>query len=320
MARQRHETAYGLFPQITVEPLLTITVPVYNAEAYLRECLDSILVQTLPNGSYEVVLTDDNSTDGSLAICEEYARNHANVRLFPLPATTPGGGGFGYNMGIKSARGRYVGFVDCDDAVEPDMFATLIATAEAANADLTICSYALWHADGSKTSPHEQLYWQTFFHPEFSALSPSEQKNRCLRLAPAPWRKLYRRDFLHNNRILFPVGGFYEDTAFHWFCVLQAEHFAFIDKQFVNYRQRAGQQVATDRGEMALRVAEQIRVVRRFMMEKGLYAAYRRAFLDHALSMVAYVPQNHPLRGKVEETILGICAVPPETSVAGLFT
>ena len=96
---------------------LSVIVPVYNVEKYLRECLDSLAAQTLRD--YELILVNDGSTDGSQALIDEYTARFP--RLITAMTVTNGGQGRARNFGIERARGEYLGFVDSDDSVAPDI-------------------------------------------------------------------------------------------------------------------------------------------------------------------------------------------------------
>ena len=101
---------------------LSILVPVYNTEKYLRRCVDSLLAQTVED--YEVVLVDDGSTDGSGSICDEYARENDRVHVIHQENA---GLSAARLAGIRASCGAYLGFVDSDDYVEPDMYERLLA-------------------------------------------------------------------------------------------------------------------------------------------------------------------------------------------------
>ena len=113
------------------EPSVSVIVPVYNAEAYLRRCLDSVLAQTYP--PCEVILVDDGSTDGSAEICREYAEKDGR---FLLLQKENGGASSARNAGLDRARGKYVYFLDSDDELVPDALAKLAACACENGADL----------------------------------------------------------------------------------------------------------------------------------------------------------------------------------------
>ena len=102
--------------------LITIIIPVYNKEAYLKRCLDSVLAQTYPH--LEVLLVDDCSKDGSLKICEDYAKRDARVRV--LKQEENAGASAARNAGIEAATGDYIGFTDADDWIEPGMYEALL--------------------------------------------------------------------------------------------------------------------------------------------------------------------------------------------------
>ncbi len=103
-------------------PLITIIVPVYNIKDYLPRCVHSITAQTYSN--LELILVDDGSTDGTGALCEELAREDERIRVFHKEN---GGSSSARNLALSHAKGAYIGFVDSDDYVEPDMYEKLLA-------------------------------------------------------------------------------------------------------------------------------------------------------------------------------------------------
>ena len=112
-------------------PMVSVVVPIYNAEPYLRQCLDSVLAQTYPH--YEVILVDDGSTDASAAICREYCEKDGRFRLFQKEN---GGASSARNLGLDHAGGPYLYFLDSDDEIVPGALEKLVACARENNADL----------------------------------------------------------------------------------------------------------------------------------------------------------------------------------------
>ena len=104
---------------------VSVIIPVYNSEQYLRRCLDSVLNQSVQD--YEIILIDDGSTDGSLDICNEYAERNRNIKVIHK---LNGGVSSACNLGINYSRGKYLMFCDSDDYVEPDWIATMYQYAE----------------------------------------------------------------------------------------------------------------------------------------------------------------------------------------------
>ena len=114
---------------------ISIIIPVYNVEKYLRECLDSILNQTFQN--FEIICVDDGSTDKSLEILQEYKRKDDR---FVILQQRYSGAGSARNNGIRLAEGKYIQFLDSDDYFEPTLLEEMYNHAEKFNADLTVCS------------------------------------------------------------------------------------------------------------------------------------------------------------------------------------
>ena len=119
-----------------MDDLISIIVPVYKVEKYLRRCVDSILAQMYRN--IEVLLIDDGSPDGSGVICDEYAEKDARVRVFHKEN---GGVSSARNLGLREARGEYIGFVDADDYIDRKMYETLLHNLIMEHADISVCSY-----------------------------------------------------------------------------------------------------------------------------------------------------------------------------------
>lgn len=126
-------------------PKVSVIVPVYNAEKYLQECVDSILRQTLAD--LELILVDDGSTDSSPALCDRYAEQDARVKVIHKPN---GRAASARNAGIRAASGDYVAFVDSDDWVSPEMYEKMLGT----GADVTLCDYVRFQ--GKTETPFTQ--------------------------------------------------------------------------------------------------------------------------------------------------------------------
>lgn len=115
--------------------MVSIIIPIYNTEKYLRKCLESIQIQTYRG--IEVIMVNDGSTDGSERICREFLKD----RRFKLMNQENSGVSVARNNGLKLATGDYILFVDSDDWMEPDMIATLVCNIEKYNVDISCCQY-----------------------------------------------------------------------------------------------------------------------------------------------------------------------------------
>ena len=114
-------------------PILSIVVPVYNTEKYLRRCIDSLTNQTL--NDIEIIIVDDGSKDNCAVLCDELSKTDSRIKVIHKEN---GGLGFARNSGIKAATGQYIGFVDSDDYIEPIMYEALFSAAKKYDADLAI--------------------------------------------------------------------------------------------------------------------------------------------------------------------------------------
>lgn len=115
-------------------PLISIIVPVYNVEPYVSKCLESILRQTYQN--IEIIIIDDGSTDGGSDICDAYA--HKDKRIKVIHQSNEGVSG-ARNVGLRIAKGEFIGFVDSDDWIEADMYEYLLQNIQQQDADIAIC-------------------------------------------------------------------------------------------------------------------------------------------------------------------------------------
>ena len=119
------------------KPLLSIIVPVYKVENYLQKCIDSILAQTFTD--FELILVEDGSLDGCPALCDAAAAKDARIRVLHQKN---GGLSAARNAGLDVARGEWIGFVDSDDYIAPEMYETLYKAVQSTGADLALCDYA----------------------------------------------------------------------------------------------------------------------------------------------------------------------------------
>ena len=131
-----------------MSPLVSIVIPVYNAEKYLAECLESVCNQTLVD--IEIICVDDGSTDGSASLLDDYAKKDERIHVI---SQTNGGELAARNSGIQLASGQWIGFVDSDDRVSADMFERLLGNGEKHQADISHCGLLFFYTDGREI-PH----------------------------------------------------------------------------------------------------------------------------------------------------------------------
>ncbi len=203
---------------------VSIIVPVYNVEEYLQPCIDSISGQTYP--SFELLLVDDGSTDGSGAICDTVANNDSRIKVIHKPN---GGLSDARNHGMQYARGKYITFIDSDDTVAKDFLSIMVTKAEEQNADIVQCSFAL-----------QEKNLHTGTKSEFSCNGSDGLRRFLIRdtVYVAACGKLYKRELFQD--IEFPLGRINEDHCTVYKTVYRANKIICIDYALYWHRMRAG--------------------------------------------------------------------------------
>ena len=273
------------------KPLLSIIVPVYNVENYLRRCLNTVVNQTLDSSIFEIIIIDDKSTDGSVQIEEEFAVKYSNIRLIKLDKNTPGGAGIPSNIGIKLAKGDYIGFVDSDDFVEPFMFEEMLKKAILNEADLVVCDFAIFNEKTFSLSPsYDKKKFKNFCKTVDKKSNNRTQKNSLLSLSAVPWRKLYKKSFLQENSIKYPEGNFFfEDNPLHWFVATLAKTVVAVDRVLIYHRIfRPGQTIEASSNKL-LAFPMHGRIIKKFLTEKGILEDYKTEFVIWLLEQSNWV-------------------------------
>lgn len=208
---------------------VSVIVPVYNSEKYLRKCVDSILAQTLKE--IEIILVDDGSTDQSGVICDEYANANSNVKVIHQENSGPA---TARNVGIQSAIGEYIGFVDSDDYIAPEMYEELYNRANLDDIDIVTCGYSI--VQGEKITPKSIP-----LEPERILEKLEIKKILCKanekHILWFPWKSIYRTKIVHKNNILFPNLNNGEETIFILESMLNSTSMYYIDKPYYYYVQ-----------------------------------------------------------------------------------
>lgn len=184
------------------QPKISVIVPVYNTEKYLRKCLDSLIVQTLEE--LEIIAVDDGSTDQSGMILDEYQKNYP--QKMKVVHKENGGQASARNLAIGLCNGEYIGFLDSDDFVKNDMFAKMYQKAISGNADYVACGYT-----DIMYAKEKEVVLQ-----EYVASRPAYQtKELFFDALVSPFLHIYRRELLVKSGVRFTQGHIYEDTAFY---------------------------------------------------------------------------------------------------------
>ncbi|WP_019265772.1 glycosyltransferase [Methanobrevibacter smithii] len=256
---------------------VSVIIPVYNVEDYLKECLDSVLSQTLKD--IEVICVDDCSTDDSLKILQEYANNDDRIKIIKNEKNS--GQGFSRNEGIKKATGEYIGFVDSDDFIDLNLFE--ISFKKAKKLDLDVLLFKTFAFDN-------ELKELTDFNKNYLSLncldnidklvfSHYDTKEVTCNISVAPWCKLYKNDFLVENNIRFPEDIIFEDEVFFYRVYLNAKRVSILDNYLYYYRVNRRNSTMVRKDNKFMDIVDAFRLIRQEFIKTNNYDYEYKKFL-----------------------------------------
>lgn len=220
------------------EDLISIIIPVYNAEKYLEKCIDSIIKQTY--SSLEIILINDGSKDRSLDICYKYANDDKRIVVIDKKNE---GVSIARNKGIEIATGKWISFIDADDWIELDMYENMIRKSKNSELDIVICNCYINKGENEDKndflSNKDRIYNKdeiTIFQQKFLCKGIKEYKPYVWGIG-APWCKLYRSKLLKENNIRFIPGlTRNEDGLFNLYALEYARKLLYIPQCLYHYR------------------------------------------------------------------------------------
>lgn len=259
---------------------VSVIMPIYNAYAYLRPAIESVLDQTL--GEIEIICVDDGSTDKSLAILKEYQTRDDRVRII---TETNAGPGMARNKGISRARGEYLAFLDADDFFEPTMLEEMYTLAKNKELDVALVEYDIYNDCAAKfetapTCEHAHIY------AESGVSSKSEAPDGIFTSTTgSAWNKLFKKSFVVEKNLLFlPDVKMYEDVYFVVCALSLAERVGKVFKTLMHHRVYSAQSRARSFRKYYTHVPEVYSKIREFLRAHGMLAPLKNAYLNLSAS------------------------------------
>lgn len=211
---------------------VSIILPVYNVSQYLKECLDSVISQTLKD--IEIICVNDGSTDDSLDIINEYAKKDARIVVLTGPN---GGYGKAMNKGLDYATGEYIGIVEPDDYIVPEMYAELYDVAKKNDLDFVKSDFYRFTRDSHGVESLKYEYIDKTKSRYGELLVPTQQPS-CIRFELNTWTGIYRREFIEKFGIRHneTPGASFQDNGFYFQTFAYAERAMIVNKAY--YRNR----------------------------------------------------------------------------------
>ena len=256
-------------------PRVSVLVPVYNAEKYLLECLKSLSNQILDD--MEIICLNDGSTDSSLEMLKDFAKKEPRLKIVDKPNT---GYGDTLNKGIKLASGEYIGIVEPDDFIDPEMYIELFALAKKYDADVAKSNY--YEFKDGKNIIHE-----SFFPDETGFLVDAVEDTKIFYQNPAIWSAIYRHEYLIDQKLNFlkTPGAAYQDASFNFKVLASGAKIILTDKPYYHYRKdNANSSVKSS--DKIFAVNTEYEEIERYLKEKGKWETFGYVF--EAVKFAAY--------------------------------
>lgn len=226
---------------------VSVIVPVYNTEKYLKNCIDSLLKQNFED--YEIIVINDLSPGNA----EKIIKSYNDKKIVYIKNKTNKGIGYNRNLGIKKAKGEYVCFIDSDDYVKEDFISKMYNYSKENNLDLCVCDYVNVDEEGNKLKE---------FNLSDFCITNYEENNKILcEINLAPWNKLYKKDMLVKNKIEFSETLKYEDLSFVALSIKNSKKIGKINEQ-LNYYTIHNNSETTTRDKRVFDIFKQLDIVR----------------------------------------------------------
>ena len=275
--------------QETKNPEISIIIPVYNVEPYIRRCLDSIKAQTFTD--FEAIIVDDSSPDGSIKIAMEFV---ASDSRFKIVTRENGGLSAARNTGIEHSVGRYIAFIDSDDFIAPTYLEKLYNACEENNADMSYCGFTYYiDKNGMKKNQMFIVKDCVMEHNEAVARIISDHG-----LHSYAWNKLYKRAIFTEHKITYPT-MYFEDVATSPKTVFYANKLAVVGECLYFYVKRQGSILSTMNVKKINDLLYSVMIISNFLRRNGEYASFeteiRRIITKFKLVNIYSIIRQHIL-------------------------
>lgn len=265
---------------------LSVIIPIYNVERYIKSCLSSVAAQTISD--FEVIMVNDGSADNSADIAREFEERYENFRLFNQPNL---GVAAARNRGLENARGSYIAFLDGDDLAIPEAYEKLIETAQETGACQVRCAFAEFdHFDTEKVEIRRNFNRYTVIE------SASEKFTLYLqeKIENVVWNGVYKRSLFRNIR--FPRGTDFEDHHIIPPLLGETQMLVFMPETLICYRKRPASVTTSANPKFEADKVRSVNGLSEVLKQYGLYDELLPLFSKYLYSFVMYYHQKLILR------------------------
>ena len=269
--------------KINYTPKVSVIIPVYNVEAYLRQCLDSVIKQTLEE--IEIICVDDGSTDSSLEILKEYAAKDKRITVLKQKNLHAG---VARNAGLAVARGEYLSFLDSDDFFELNMLEEMYQKASNCHADFCICHVKIYNMNQGTT---EKCSWglKDEMIPSKEVFSVQDLSDYIFQFNQGwVWDKIYKKDFVLGNDIRFQSLRSSNDVYFSFSNLSLAKRIVVCPSYLMTHRLHVKGSLENTREHSYNNIYLAISKIKHFLEKKQLYIAMKKSFVNYAISNIVW--------------------------------
>ena len=284
---------------------VSVIVPVFNGEEYLKDTLASIVTQTLKE--IEIIIVNDGSNDNSTAIIEEFQKIDNRIRLLDLEHA---GASFARNEGLKRASGEYLAILDSDDLYDSDMLRVGYERAKNFSSDIVVFQSDQFTNHESKRVP---IPWSVKLNllpgkENFSALEI--QKNIFSSMIGWSWDKLYRKDYIINNKFKFQELPVFNDLSFGMTTLVCAKNITVVKEVMCHHRIHSGSTSNTKKREYYY-VFDALDLLKENLISHSLWERFRRDYINYVYKMACFVldkdNQSKMIKTSIKENVPRLC-------------
>ena len=242
--------------KIDFEPKVSVIIPVYNVEEYLRECLDSVINQTLKE--IEIITVDDGSTDSSLEILKEYAKKDNRITVMKQENLHAG---VARNAGLAVAKGEYLSFLDSDDFFELNMLEEMSKKADEDESDVTVCNADIY--DDREKKYHQPDFMLKKRFSTLSCIYTDTFKNNLFNFtSPSLWNKIFMKKFILDHQLLFQSIWNCNDIGFTFSALAYSKKISIVYKTLLHYRRNTTTSITSKRSKGGANIIRAYKYVR----------------------------------------------------------
>ncbi|MDO4341084.1 MAG: glycosyltransferase, partial [Eubacteriales bacterium] len=260
-------------------PKVSVIIPVYNAEQYLSECLNSLINQTLKD--LEIICVDDGSTDHSLSILNQYAQKDKRITVIQQKNLYAG---VARNNGLQAAKGEYVIFLDSDDFFDIQLLEKTYVKGCETNADIILFGGEKYNTQTSEYT-EAPYFLRKEFLPENPVFSRNDIPDQIMTVTtPAPWTKLYRRQFILEENLKFQPFPNSNDAYFVLVSLCLAKKITYVDESLVYYRIGSTENIQSNKWKNPLCFLKAYEAVYEELVRRNIFEEVEKSYVDVTIS------------------------------------